>query len=197
MDQCKSASSCICRNIPDVLIFPVECEALYNSSSVPVLFPAFSRLLTLLLDFLLLDFLLLAGPPSSSRTAFPPSARRTASWSCRTATSPSAARTTSSLRWAGTTPSSARRSTASCRRPKGRPPRSAKKGDDARCFPIGKHRGAREKRYSFGYAVFLILALMKLLWIFPGLQCPYSRCQFPGYGSCPSDRWQHGQQSSR
>ena len=67
----------------------------------------------------------------------------------------------------------------------------------ARCFPIRKHRGAREKRYSFGYAVFLILALMKLLWIFPGLQCPYSRCQFPGYGSCPSDRWQHGQQSSR
>ena len=66
-----------------------------------------------------------------------------------------------------------------------------------RCLPIRKHRGAREKRYSFGYAVFLILALMKLLWIFPGLQCPYSRCQFPGYGSCPSDRWQHGQQSSR
>ena len=66
-----------------------------------------------------------------------------------------------------------------------------------RCFPIRKHRGAREKRYSFGYAVFLILALMKLLWIFPGLQCPYSRCQFPGCGSCPSDRWQHGQQSSR
>ena len=30
-----------------------------------------------------------------------------------------------------------------------------------RCFPIRKHRGAREKRYSFGYAVFLILALMK------------------------------------
>ena len=30
-----------------------------------------------------------------------------------------------------------------------------------RCLPIRKHRGAREKRYSFGYAVFLILALMK------------------------------------
>ena len=30
-----------------------------------------------------------------------------------------------------------------------------------RCPPIRKHRGAREKRYSFGYAVFLILALMK------------------------------------
>ena len=60
-----------------------------------------------------------------------------------------------------------------------------------------KKRAGKGKRYSFGYAVFLILALMKLLWIFPGLQCPYSRCQFPGYGSCPSDRWQHGQQSSR
>ena len=33
--------------------------------------------------------------------------------------------------------------------------------DDKRCLPIRKHRGAREKRYSFGYAVFLILALMK------------------------------------
>ena len=30
-----------------------------------------------------------------------------------------------------------------------------------RCLPIRKHREAREKRYSFGYAVFLILALMK------------------------------------
>ena len=26
---------------------------------------------------------------------------------------------------------------------------------------------------------------------------PYSRCQFPGCGSCPSDCWQHGQRSSR
>ena len=29
------------------------------------------------------------------------------------------------------------------------------------------------------------------------LRCPYSRCQFPGCGSCPSDRWQHGRRSSR
>ena len=36
-----------------------------------------------------------------------------------------------------------------------------KKTMDERCLPIRKHRGAREKRYSFGYAVFLILALMK------------------------------------
>ena len=36
-----------------------------------------------------------------------------------------------------------------------------KKGVTARHIPIRKHRGAREKRYSFGYAVFLILALMK------------------------------------
>ena len=43
----------------------------------------------------------------------------------------------------------------------------------------------------------LILALMKWLWILPGLRCPYSRCQFPGCGSCPSDRWQYGQWSSR
>ena len=35
------------------------------------------------------------------------------------------------------------------------------KGNCKRCLPIRKHRGAREKRYSFGYAVFLILALMK------------------------------------
>lgn len=35
------------------------------------------------------------------------------------------------------------------------------KGHIKRCLPIRKHRGAREKRYSFGYAVFLILALMK------------------------------------
>ena len=72
-----------------------------------------------------------------------------------------------------------------------------KTGLRERCLPIRKHRGAREKRYSFGYAVFLILALMKLLWILPGLQCPYSRCQFPGCGSCPLDRWRHGQRSSR
>ena len=37
----------------------------------------------------------------------------------------------------------------------------SKKGSCKRCLPIRKHRGAREKRYSFGYAVFLILALMK------------------------------------
>ena len=36
-----------------------------------------------------------------------------------------------------------------------------KKEHNERCLPIRKHRGAREKRYSFGYAVFLILALMK------------------------------------
>ena len=36
-----------------------------------------------------------------------------------------------------------------------------KKEYSKRCLPIRKHRGAREKRYSFGYAVFLILALMK------------------------------------
>lgn len=34
-------------------------------------------------------------------------------------------------------------------------------GEPSRHIPIRKHRGAREKRYSFGYAVFLILALMK------------------------------------
>ena len=36
-----------------------------------------------------------------------------------------------------------------------------KRRTSKRCLPIRKHRGAREKRYSFGYAVFLILALMK------------------------------------
>ena len=38
---------------------------------------------------------------------------------------------------------------------------SQKKRTSERCLPIRKHREAREKRYSFGYAVFLILALMK------------------------------------
>ena len=38
---------------------------------------------------------------------------------------------------------------------------SDKKKTIERCLPIRKHREAREKRYSFGYAVFLILALMK------------------------------------
>lgn len=37
----------------------------------------------------------------------------------------------------------------------------SEKKNEKRCLPIRKHRGAREKRYSFGYAVFLILALMK------------------------------------
>ena len=36
--------------------------------------------------------------------------------------------------------------------------RSKKKRHTERCLPIRKHREAREKRYSFGYAVFLILA---------------------------------------
>ena len=51
------------------------------------------------------------------------------------------------MRWAfaGSNPVSAILEKASCKR----------------CLPIRKHRGAREKRYSFGYAVFLILALMK------------------------------------
>lgn len=40
-------------------------------------------------------------------------------------------------------------------------PDTVEKEDGKRCLPIRKHRGAREKRYSFGYAVFLILALMK------------------------------------
>ena len=38
---------------------------------------------------------------------------------------------------------------------------ATKKASRKRCLPIRKHREAREKRYSFGYAVFLILALMK------------------------------------
>ena len=38
---------------------------------------------------------------------------------------------------------------------------TSQRGGRKRCLPIRKHRGAREKRYSFGYAVFLILALMK------------------------------------
>lgn len=42
-----------------------------------------------------------------------------------------------------------------------RPPEGENKKRPKRCLPIRKHRGAREKRYSFGYAVFLILALMK------------------------------------
>ena len=51
---------------------------------------------------------------------------------------------------------------------------------------------------------FLLLLLMGIpfgigkmcVWMVPrgfDLRCPYSRCQFTGCGSCPSDRWQYGQ----
>lgn len=39
--------------------------------------------------------------------------------------------------------------------------------------PDKKTSWGKRERYSSSYAVFLILALMKLLWMLPELQCPY------------------------
>ena len=38
---------------------------------------------------------------------------------------------------------------------------------DIRCVQLRKHSKAREKRYSFGYAVSFIFACYQILWTFP------------------------------
>ena len=44
---------------------------------------------------------------------------------------------------------------------------SAKKKQPFRCVQLRKHSKAREKRYSFGYAVSFIFACYQILWTFP------------------------------
>ncbi len=41
------------------------------------------------------------------------------------------------------------------------------KGAAVRCVQLRKHSKAREKRYSFGYAVSFIFACYQILWTFP------------------------------
>ena len=55
-----------------------------------------------------------------------------------------------------------------------------------------------KKEISVGYLFFCMFEPCRVRTVrMSALRCPYSRCQFPGCGSCPSDRWQHGQRSSR
>lgn len=42
-----------------------------------------------------------------------------------------------------------------------------KKAQAVRCVQLRKHSKAREKRYSFGYAVSFIFACYQILWTFP------------------------------
>ena len=46
-------------------------------------------------------------------------------------------------------------------------PAGAKKKHPFRCVQLRKHSKAREKRYSFGYAVSFIFACYQILWTFP------------------------------
>ena len=47
------------------------------------------------------------------------------------------------------------------------PPPEHKKARLLRCVQLRKHSKAREKRYSFGYAVSFIFACYQILWTFP------------------------------
>ena len=49
------------------------------------------------------------------------------------------------------------------------------KAVDIRCVQLRKHSKAREKRYSFGYAVSFIFACYQILWTFPKSQYLCSR----------------------
>ena len=50
-----------------------------------------------------------------------------------------------------------------------------KKTSSIRCVQLRKHSKAREKRYSFGYAVSFIFACYQILWTFPKSQYLCSR----------------------
>ena len=50
-----------------------------------------------------------------------------------------------------------------------------KKDGIFRCVQLRKHSKAREKRYSFGYAVSFIFACYQILWTFPKSQYLCSR----------------------
>ena len=55
-----------------------------------------------------------------------------------------------------------------------------------------------KKEISVGYLLFCMFEPCRVRTVrMSPLRCPYSRCQFPGCGSCPSDRWQYGRRSSR
>jgi len=51
----------------------------------------------------------------------------------------------------------------------------AEKARAVRCVQLRKHSMAREKRYSFGYAVSFIFACYQILWTFPKSQYLCSR----------------------
>lgn len=53
--------------------------------------------------------------------------------------------------------------------------RLRKLGVAIRCVQLRKHSKAREKRYSFGYAVSFIFACYQILWTFPKSQYLCSR----------------------
>ena len=51
-----------------------------------------------------------------------------------------------------------------------------------RCVQLRKHSKAREKRYSFGYAVSFIFACYQILWTFPKFLYLCSRYLLLAYG---------------
>ena len=71
-------------------------------------------------------------------------------------------------------PRSARKATA--------PPRERKKEAALRGVQLRKHSKAREKRYSFGYAVSFIFACYQILWTFPKSLYLCSRYLLLAYG---------------
>ena len=61
-------------------------------------------------------------------------------------------------------------------------PAGAKKEAPFRCVQLRKHSKAREKRYSFGYAVSFIFACYQILWTFPKSLYLCSRYLLLAYG---------------
>ena len=59
-----------------------------------------------------------------------------------------------------------RKARAALRQKSSAPPAQTKKAP-FRCVQLRKHSKAREKRYSFGYAVSFIFACYQILWTFP------------------------------
>ncbi len=57
-----------------------------------------------------------------------------------------------------------------------------KKTSSIRCVQLRKHSKAREKRYSFGYAVSFIFACYQILWTFPKSLYLCSRYLLLAYG---------------
>lgn len=59
---------------------------------------------------------------------------------------------------------------------------TANKEAGLRCVQLRKHSKAREKRYSFGYAVSFIFACYQILWTFPKSLYLCSRYLLLAYG---------------